>query len=346
MKLNEQSTTNKLLLVLVIPVIFYSLQLLSFIFIPLMFAIFIALLFTPMMRWMKKRKVPQFIALGTVILILAFTGFSGFKIVQMSGKQIEEGKSEIFKKLDNKVEQVVTPFAETLGLDQSNGESTIKGLLKSDKIEQFILDNFTITISFIQSTVVNILMTLFFLMLLLAGSLNFKDILQSTLFSGGTQSVKTFMKVERSVSDFLKVKIFVSLLTGIAFGIIAWSLGISFPLFWGLLAFVINFVQMVGSVVSTVLVMIFAFIEIESPGTLLLAAILFTGAQVLFGAVLEPIFMGRSFSINIIVVLVMLMFWGFIWGVPGLILSIPLTVLFKTILNEFEGGKKFAKLMS
>ncbi len=233
-----------------------------------------------------------------------------------------------------------------MGLDQSNGESTIKGILKSDKIEQFILDNFTITISFIQSTVVNILMTLFFLMLLLAGSLNFKDILQSTLFTGGTQSVKTFMKVERSVSDFLKVKIFVSLLTGIAFGIIAWSLGISFPLFWGLLAFVINFVQMVGSVVSTVLVMIFAFIEIESPGTLLLAAILFTGAQVLFGAVLEPIFMGRSFSINIIVVLVMLMFWGFIWGVPGLILSIPLTVLFKTILNEFEGGKKFAKLMS
>ncbi|WKK82009.2 AI-2E family transporter [Marivirga arenosa] len=346
MKLNDQSTTNKLLLVLVIPVIFYSLQLLSFIFIPLMFAIFIALLFTPMMRWMKKRKVPQIIALGTVVLILTFTGFSTIKIVQMSGKQIQDGKSEIFRKLDHKVEQVVTPFAETLGLDQQNGGSTLKSLMKSDRIESLILDNFTITISFIQSTVVNILMTLFFLMLLLAGSLNFKDILQSTLFSGGTQSVKTFMKVERSVSDFLKVKIFVSLLTGIAFGIIAWSLGISFPLFWGLLAFVINFVQMVGSVISTVLVMLFAFIEIDNPGTLLLAAILFTGAQVLFGAVLEPIFMGKSFSINIIIVLIMLMFWGFIWGVPGLILSIPLTVLLKTILNEFPSGKKFAKLMS
>jgi predicted PurR-regulated permease PerM len=86
MKLNEQSTTNKLLLVLVIPVVFYSLQLLSFIFIPLMFAIFIALLFTPMMRWMKKRKVPQFVALGTVILILTLTGFSAIKIVQMSGR--------------------------------------------------------------------------------------------------------------------------------------------------------------------------------------------------------------------------------------------------------------------
>jgi len=346
MDLNNQSTTNKLLLILVLPVIFYSLQLLSFIFIPLMFAIFIALLFTPMMRWMKKRTVPQFIALGTVILILTLIGFSTFKVIQLSGKQIEEGKDDIFRKLDNKVEEVVTPFSEFLGLDPTKGESTIKSILKSEKIEEFILDNFSITFSFVQSTLVNILMTLFFLMLLLAGSLNFKDILQSTLFSGGTQSVKTFMKVERSVSEFLKVKIFVSFLTGVAFGIIAWSLGISFPLFWGLFAFVINFVQMVGSVIATVLVMLFAFIEIESPGTLLLAAILFTGAQVLFGSVLEPILMGRSFSINVIVVLIMLMFWGFIWGIPGLILSIPLTVLFKTILNEFQAGKKFAKLMS
>ena len=205
-----------------------------------------------MMRWMKKRTVPQFIALGTVILILTLIGFSTFKVIQLSGKQIEEGKDDIFRKLDNKVEEVVTPFSEFLGLDPTKGESTIKGILKSEKIEEFILDNFSITFSFVQSTLVNILMTLFFLMLLLAGSLNFKDILQSTLFSGGTQSVKTFMKVERSVSEFLKVKIFVSFLTGVAFGIIAWSLGISFPLFWGLFAFVINFVQMVGSVIATV----------------------------------------------------------------------------------------------
>jgi len=346
MHFNDQATTNKLLLILVIPVVFYILQVLSFIFIPLMFAIFIALLFTPMMRWMKKRNVPQALALGCVVLILVFTSFTAFKLVQLSGRQIEEGRSELFAKLDKKVEKVITPFSETLGLRQVAGQSTIKELLKSDRIEQFVLNNFTLTFTFIQSTVVNILMTLFFLILLLAGSLNFKDILQSTFFKGGTQSVKTFMKVEKSISDFLKVKFFVSLLTGIAFGVIAWSLGISFPLFWGILAFVINFVQMVGSVVSTILAVIFAFIELESPGLVFLAALLFTSAQVVFGTILEPILMGKSFSINIIVVLVMLMFWGFLWGVPGLILSIPLTVLLKTILQEFPKGRKFARLMS
>jgi predicted PurR-regulated permease PerM len=112
------------------------------------------------------------------------------------------------------------------------------------------------------------------------------------------------------------------------------------------LAFVINFIQMVGSVISTVLVMLFAYIEIDNPGTLVLAAFLFSGAQVLFGAVLEPIFMGKTFSINIIVVLVMLMFWGYLWGIAGLILAIPLTVLLKIVLLQYESTRKLATLMS
>src|SRR5690606_26958212 len=141
MHFNDQATTNKLLLILVIPVVFYILQVLSFIFIPLMFAIFIALLFTPMMRWMKKRNVPQALALGCVVLILVFTSFTAFKLVQLSGRQIEEGRSELFAKLDKKVEKVITPFSETLGLRQVAGQSTIKELLKSDRIEQFVLNN-------------------------------------------------------------------------------------------------------------------------------------------------------------------------------------------------------------
>lgn len=346
MRINEVATTNKLLIILVLPVIFYILDVLSFIFVPMMFAIFIALLFTPMMRWMKKRNWPHSLALTLSILILVFTVFATFKIVQLSSMQVDQGKTEIFKKLDVKVEQWIAPFSETLGLEKSEGQSAIKNLLKSKKVSEVLLENFQITFSFVRHTVVNILMTLFFLVLLLAGSLNFNDILQSTFFKGKTQSIKTFMKVEKSITEFLKVKFFVSLLTGIAFGVAAWAFGISFPLFWGLLAFVINFVQMIGSVIATVLVVLMAAIELESPGMLLAAGLVFAGIQVVFGSVLEPILMGKSFSINIIVVLVMLMFWGFLWGIPGLILAIPLTVLLKTVLGEFPSTKKFAMLMS
>jgi AI-2 transport protein TqsA len=244
------------------------------------------------------------------------------------------------------VETLLNPFSEILGIEKSEGQSALRELMNSSKVGDLIFNNFTITFSFVRLTVVNTLMTLFFLILFLAGSINVNNLLQTALFKGRTQTVKTFMKVEKSVSKFLKVKIAISMLTGIAFGIIAWSLGISFPLFWGLLAFVINFVQMVGSVISVILVMLFTYVEIDNPGTVLLAGILFTAAQVLFGAVLEPIFMGKSFSINIIVVLVMLMFWGFLWGIAGLILAIPLTVVLKIILSENPGTAKIADIMS
>jgi AI-2 transport protein TqsA len=71
-----------------------------------------------------------------------------------------------------------------------------------------------------------------------------------------------------------------------------------------------------------------------------------TLVQVLFGSILEPIYMGKSFSINIISVLIMLMFWGFIWGVPGMIMSIPITVFLKIILEQFEPTKVVARLLS
>jgi predicted PurR-regulated permease PerM len=70
------------------------------------------------------------------------------------------------------------------------------------------------------------------------------------------------------------------------------------------------------------------------------------GIQVLFGGVVEPVFMGKSFSINIITILIMLMFWGYLWGVPGLIMSVPLTVFIKIILEQYPSTRMVATMMS
>jgi predicted PurR-regulated permease PerM len=77
----------------------------------------------------------------------------------------------------------------------------------------------------------------------------------------------------------------------------------------------------------------------------LLFVLTITAVQVIFGAILEPVFLGKTFSINVITVLVMLMFWGFLWGVPGMILSIPMTVFLKITLEQFPRTLPFAKLM-
>lgn len=103
---------------------------------------------------------------------------------------------------------------------------------------------------------------------------------------------------------------------------------------------------MVGSFISVILLSIFAFVELETSSVLFLFILSITGVQVLFGAILEPIFMGKSFSINVITVLIMLMLWGFIWGIPGLIMAIPITVFIKIILEQFESTKVIATLLS
>jgi predicted PurR-regulated permease PerM len=154
------------------------------------------------------------------------------------------------------------------------------------------------------------------------------------------------MKIEKDLIKFIKVKFLVSGLTGLFTGLMCVFFDVSFPIFWGLFAFAINFVQMVGSFISVIVLTIFAFVELDSSSTLLFFIIAISAVQVLFGAVLEPIFMGKSFSINVIAVLVMLMFWGFLWGIPGLIMAIPLTVCIKIILDQFPNTKVIAGLLS
>jgi predicted PurR-regulated permease PerM len=190
------------------------------------------------------------------------------------------------------------------------------------------------------------LMTAFFVILLLSESINFQKLLNSTIFKQKYSSVKTFMKIEKDIIKFVKVKFFISLLTGIGFSLACLFFGISFPIFWGLLAFLINFVQMIGSVVSVALLSVFAFIEIDPTSTLLFFILSIIAVQVIMGGVLEPIFMGKTFSLNIITVLVMLMLWGYIWGIPGLIMSIPITVFIKIILEQFPRTKVVATLMA
>ena len=154
------------------------------------------------------------------------------------------------------------------------------------------------------------------------------------------------MQVEKDILKFIVVKFLLSLFTGIGFSIACYAFDVSFPIFWGLFAFAINFIQMIGSVISVVVLSAFALVEIDNTGTLFFFVLSITGVQVLFGAILEPILMGKSFQINTITVLIMLALWGFIWGVPGLILSIPITALIKKIMEKFPGTAVYARIMS
>ena len=336
--LNERRTTNILLLIIAIPLVFYLLKILSFIFIPLIFSMFIALLFLPMMRWLGRRKIPKLISIITVLILVTGGLKIGVELIQLSSKEILANNTEFLSKAEPKIEHLKTYLYDSFGIEiQSN----------KDVIAQFFQkENLGTTIGFLRTFLTTLLMTAFFVVLWLAESINVHKLLNNTLLKQKYTSVKAFMKIESDLIKFIKVKFLVSALTGIFTGLMCVFFDVSFPIFWGLFAFAINFVQMVGSFISVILLSIFAFVELDTSSTLLFFVVAISLVQITFGAILEPIFMGKSFSINIIAVLVMLMFWGFLWGIPGLIMAIPITVFLKIILEQFSGTKVIASLLS
>ncbi|KJD33651.1 transporter [Tamlana nanhaiensis] len=336
--LNERKTTNILLLIIVIPIVFYLLKVLSFIFIPLVFAMFIALLFLPIMRWLAKRRVPKILSILIVILLISGGLAVGVELVKLSSKQILAGDSTFFSDAEIKLNEATLYLENTFGLVLEKDENFLAQFIKKENIGT--------TVSFLNKFLTGLLMTVFFVVLLLAESVNVHDVLNKTVLKKKRTSLLTYGKIQKELNTFIKVKFLVSFLTGLGTGLACYFFDVSFPIFWGLFAFVINFVQMVGSFIAVIALSIFAFVEIDAMSTLLFFIIAISGVQVLFGAILEPIFMGKSFSINVITVLIMLMFWGFLWGIPGLIMAIPITVFLKIIFEQFPSTKKISELIS
>ncbi|MDA7836761.1 AI-2E family transporter [Salibacteraceae bacterium] len=340
--MNERSTTNFLLLIIVVSLVFYLLKILAFIFIPLFFSMFIALLFLPLMRWLNKRKLPMPMSIIAIISIVTAIFYLGGRLIKISSQEIWSVDNTFFDTAQLKLMGLVESTELFLGVERLTGDGLLNHYFKN--IDMF--SSLAPTLDFVGNTLTMILMTAFFVILFLAGSINFQEVMQNVLFKQKFSSVKTFMKIEKDIIKFIWVKFVISFFTGVGFTLACIFFDVSFPVFWGLFAFLINFIQMVGSIISVILLSLFALVELDPTATLVVFIAIITGVQVLMGSILEPVFLGKTFSINVITVLVMLMLWGFIWGVPGLIMAIPLTVFIKIVLEKFNGTQMIARLMS
>jgi predicted PurR-regulated permease PerM len=340
-KMNHLNTTNKLLLVIIIPFIFYLAHLLSFILIPLISSMFIALLFLPLMRWMEKRSFPKFLSVIVVVVLIILMLFISLELLKLTSREIRTADSSIIESAKIKILGLIKAVEAYIGIQLIQDDQTLKDLINKENI----VKNIGITAKYFGSVLSMVLTTVFFVILWLAESINFHKLFNTFLIKTNFTSVKTFRKIEKDLVTFIIVKFLMSLFTGVGTGLFCLAFDVSFPIFWGLFAFLINFIQMIGSFVTVICCSIFAIVEMDPSSTLLFFIICITLVQVLFGAILEPVFMGKSFSINVITILIMLMFWGFIWGIPGLIMSIPITVFFKIILEQFPPTVKFAKIL-
>ncbi|MEO0601964.1 MAG: AI-2E family transporter [Myxococcota bacterium] len=153
--------------------------------------------------------------------------------------------------------------------------------------------------------------------------------------------------IDRSVQRYLGTKFFASALTGFLTWVLLAILGVKLSLVFGVLAFLLNFIPSVGSIIAMILPLPVAYISHpDAPWMVVLALLLPGSVQLLIGNVIEPRLQGESLDLHIITILMTLVFWSLLWGIPGAILAVPMTVVVKMVLARFETTQPLAEILA
>jgi predicted PurR-regulated permease PerM len=153
-----------------------------------------------------------------------------------------------------------------------------------------------------------------------------------------------FQSLLDNVNSYMALKTVTSAFTGVLVGLWLWAVGVDYPVLWGMLAFLLNFVPTIGSILASVPALLLALIQLGIAGALwsLLGYVLI---NVIVGNLIEPRFMGRGLGLSTLVVFISLVFWGWILGPVGMFLSVPLTMMIKISLDSSEETRWVAILL-
>ncbi len=157
---------------------------------------------------------------------------------------------------------------------------------------------------------------------------------------------KIIKQIDKDVRTYIGIKTLTSAATGgLSYGIMA-AVNLDFAAFWGMLIFCLNFIPTIGSILATFFPSLLAIIAFENPIYIALVIGGITGVQILIGSFLEPKLMGSSLNLSPLVILLSLSLWGSLWGVPGMFLCVPITVIAMIVCSHFEQTRPIAVFLS
>ena len=161
---------------------------------------------------------------------------------------------------------------------------------------------------------------------------------------------ENFRRILSQVNDvsrtYILVKFATSLLTAVLSFVVLYFVEVDFPVFWAFLIFILNFIPTIGSIVATAFPALVALIQFDTLGPFFGVLLGIIGIQVLIGSFLEPRLLGSSLNISPFVIILSLVLWGLIWGVVGMLLCVPLTVILIIIFAQFPTTRPIAILLS
>ncbi|HKX88421.1 MAG TPA: AI-2E family transporter [Sphingopyxis sp.] len=305
-------------------------------FLPLTAAIVIAIALVPLLEWLERRGLPSalaaFLALATflaiinaalAIIVVPATGW--FARIPESIPRIQSNLApliDFYSTLQRFVDRTLTSVA-------SGTEATAQAVAATAPTS--VVDYF---ISSAPSAAIQLFFAVLVIFFFLAGWTRLRKgtIRRRGSFDGAMQTARVIQNVVDATADYLATITMINAILGLTVALLLWALGMPSPFMWGGIVSICNFVPYLGPIVAAVLLGLGGLMTFDAVGLALLPALIFIGVHLVEANLITPLVLGKRLTINPLLILVSLSFWGWVWGTPGALLAVPLLLILQTVL--------------
>ena len=297
--------------------------------VPFLLSVFIAVISFPLMWRLQQGGLPQWLSLTLVISLVILVG-SGLAVL------VGSSLTDFTRTIPMYQERITSEWAHTLQWLSDHGLSVSDALRDAINpgaavgLVSSILKGFgnVLADSFL------ILLTVTFILLEAAGLTQKVMYMNSTTSPQSEAGLSDFAEVfVEKLRNYMSMKTIISMLTGFIIGVALWLIGVDYPLLWGVLAFMLNFVPNIGSIIAAVPAVLLTIVQLGFASALMVAGV-YVVVNVVVGSIIEPKYMGKGLGLSTLVVFVSLVFWGWVLGPVGMLLSVPLTITVKLALDS------------
>ncbi len=307
-------------------------------FLPLTAAVVIAIALVPVLEWLERRGVPSglaaflslaaFLALinaALAIIVVPATGW--FTRLPESIPRIQSNLApliDFYSTLQRFVDRTLASVA-------SGSEATAQAMAATAPTS--VVDYF---ISAAPSAAIQLFFAVLVVFFFLAGWTRLRKgtIRRRGSFDGAMQTARVIQNVVDATADYLATITAINAILGLIVSLLLWALGMPSPFMWGGVVAICNFVPYLGPIVAAILLALGGLMTFDAVGFALLPALLFIGVHLVEANLITPLVLGRRLTINPLLILVSLSFWGWVWGTPGALLAVPLLLILQTILQS------------
>jgi predicted PurR-regulated permease PerM len=318
------------------------------VFIPLTFAVMLSFLLSPMVTWLQRRGLPRAVGAAIVVALLLGAGtFAGVELANPAADWIARSP-KVLQTLERKVRPWRRPVKNVSELAERVERMTQvedrKGPQEVTLEKPSILSSALDTVWAVVAGALVAMFALYFS--LLTGDVLLARVIAWVPDLNQKHTAEVIVTIQQGMSRYLRTVFAINFAVGIFVTIAMLVLGMPNPFLWGALAMIVNFVPYVGPMVGILTVGAVALASFESPTAAMLPPLVYLVFASLEGNVVTPLILGRTCELDPLVIFVWLLFWGWLWGIAGAIVAVPLLMLIKLMCERSKVLEPVAALIS